>query len=461
VSGYSGLDSDAFLIAGTHSGAGKTTVAFALLALLAEHGVEPHAFKLGPDFIDPGFHRVATGRPSYNLDAWMMGLEGMQQCFRQHEGYLRVIEAMGGLFDGRDGTEEGSAAWTGKKLGVPVVLVVDAWGMTRSVGAVIEGFKNFDADTVISGVILNRVGSRPHYDMILSALSPDIRALVLGFVPYDAGLVVKERHLGLTTVEELTGGSELKKRILDMCRETIPIENLCAKLRLGTPAVRPANSRRRIQEPTATIGVAVDRAFCFYYQENLDLLEQAGAQLVRFSPMESDILPDVDGLYFGGGYPELFARGLSENLSMRTSVLTAAKRGMPIYGECGGMMYLGDAIRTFEGTSYPMVGILGGEFAMDPKYLAIKYVEVKTNADTLLGPAGTEARGQEFHQSRPIVAPDFGCYTVRTSAGKLFAEGLLRNNVLGSYIHLHFCSNASIPAHFVEACRCFRQKLDL
>ncbi len=449
---------NAFLISGTHSGAGKTTATLALLSLLAEAGYEPQAFKSGPDFIDPGFHRVATGRDSYNLDPWMMGADGIRRCFAEHGETVRVVEGMGGLFDGQDGTEFGSSGWLAKELGIPIVLMVDAWGMTRSTGAVIEGFKRFDASAKIVAVILNRLGSARHYEMILEALAPDVRNLVYGYIPYDSDLIVKERHLGLTTVTEVGEAESLKARLLESCRRTVRWENLWNALELKRVDPRAGVSKQGRRQQLARIGIAIDEAFCFYYRENLDLLEQAGAELVEFSPIRNHRIPPVDGLYFGGGYPELFSRELSDNAAMKESIVAAADSGMPIYGECGGMMYLGTSIQTFDGTPYEMVGAVPAKFAMDSKFLAIKYVEIETQENTLLGPRGTRVRGQEFHQSKLVGVPPFGCYSVLTSDGQTFLEGLHHKNVLASYLHLHFRSNPDVPVHFVQACRCYREK---
>lgn len=449
--------SNAFLISGTHSGVGKTTTTLALLSLLVESDYEPQGFKSGPDFIDPGFHRLATGKDSYNLDRWMMGAEGVQRCFAEHGGTVRVVEGMGGLFDGQDGTEFGSSASLAKELGIPIVLVIDAWGMTRSTGAVMEGFRRFDSDANIVAVILNRVGSRRHYEMIVNALAPAVRNLVFGFIPYDSELVVKERHLGLTTVVELGERESFKRRLLELCRRTVRWEDLWNALELKRVKRQVGISTQGGEQRLARIGIASDEAFCFYYRENLDLLEQAGAELVKFSPIRNSRVPGVDGLYFGGGYPELFARELSDNAPMKESIVAAAEGGMPIYAECGGMMYLGTSIRTFDGTAYQMVGAVPAKFAMDSNFLAIKYVEIETKEDTLLGPSGTIVRGQEFHQSKPIGEPSFGCYSVRTSDGQSLVEGLHLKNVLASYLHLHFRSNPVVPVHFVEACRCYRE----
>ena len=279
-----------------------------------------------------------------------------------------------------------------------------------------------------------------------------------GYIPYDADVVVKERHLGLTTAVELGEAEKLKTRLLESCRRTVRWEDLWKALDLTRVRRQVVSPGQREQEGRTRIGIASDEAFCFYYRENLDLLEAAGAELVRFSPIRDNQIPLVDGLYFGGGYPEVFARELSGNTAMKDSIARAARGGMPIYGECGGMMFLGAAIQGFDGTPYEMVGAIPASFAMDAKFLAIKYVEIETQENTLLGPQGTKVRGQEFHQSKLVGEAAPGCYLVRTSDGQVFKEGLHFKNVLASYLHLHFRSNPEVPAHFVEAGRCYRER---
>jgi cobyrinic acid a,c-diamide synthase len=448
--------SNAFLISGTHSGAGKTTATLALLSLLAEKGYEPQAFKAGPDFIDPGFHKFATGRDSYNLDRWMMGVEGIRSCFEAHHETTRVVEGMGGLFDGQDGTELGSSAWLAKELQIAVVLVIDAWGMTGSTGAVMDGFVRFDSNVKIAAVILNRVGSRRHYEMIVNALSSANRDLVFGYVPYDSEFIIKERHLGLTNAAEVHNREKLKSRLVEVCKETLRWQDLCARLRLTRADQSQAQPATHTKPARARIGIAADEAFSFYYKENFDLLEAAGAELIRFSPLRDSKLPTVDGLYIGGGYPEIFAQQLSQNTAMKTAIAAAAHSGMPIYAECGGMMYLGESLTDFDGNVYEMAAVVPASFQMDRKFLAIKYVEIQTRLETVLGPAGTRIRGQEFHQSRRTGDPSPACYSVTTSDGQSFEEGSHQKNVLASYLHLHFRSNPNVPASFVEACHRYR-----
>jgi len=470
----------AVLVSGTHSGVGKTTVSLLLMEALAGRGWRVQPFKVGPDFIDGGYHRLLTGRESLNLDLWMMGLANLRRTFAAAAGEadVAVVEGVGALFDGENGTRErGSSGFVARRLGVPVVLVVDVWGMTRSTHALLDGFLGFDPRVRIAGVVFNRAGGQRHYRMVLDSLPPRLRRLSLGYVLHSDRLAIPERHLGLITSEENDLPPEAWRQALREAGRSLDVERLAALLRLrqrgaaaagaaadaGTapapaPAppipVRPRKTRPGIRPPRARLGIARDRAFCFYFAENLRMLEQAGAELCYFSPLADRHLPDVDGLYLGGGYPESFAAELAANETMRSEIGRAAAAGLPIYAECGGLMYLGRSLVDFDGSRHPMASVLPLDVEMDRRHLAIRYVEVRTRVATPLGPAGTVARGQEFHQSRIAWqgARPAG-FNVTTSAGEAYREGFVRRNVLGTYAHLHFRSNPAIPAALVSRLR--------
>ena len=451
----------AFLISGTHSGGGKTTVSFAVLAALQDAGFNVQPFKIGPDFIDPGYHRLATGRDSINLDFWMMGLSNVRKSFSffSSPAEVAVIEGMGALYDGEQGTERGSAGYLARKLGVPVLLVIDIWGMTRSAVAVINGFMSFDPRVQIVGIIFNRAGSEKHYQMVLNSLPSRLRKLVIGYLPRSSTLSVPERHLGLLTLEENAEALKIKNALLHTAKQTLDINRLVRLLKIKKKLATKSLPKSDLADKKVRVGIAKDKAFCFYYTENLMMLEQSGAELLPFSPLADENLPDnLDGLYIGGGYPESFPDILSKNKSMRRKILEMSRAGMPIYAECGGLMYLGRSLRNFDGRKYQMASVFPVDTEMDKNFLAIKYVEIETTKKTLLGPAGTKARGQEFHQFR-IVSSDHtnGCYRVTTNTEQVFSEGFTQANVLASYIHLHFKSNPSIPAHFISRCVDYRK----
>jgi cobyrinic acid a,c-diamide synthase len=450
--------SDAFIIAGTHSGVGKTTVTLVLLRALAARGLRVQAFKIGPDFIDTAYHTQISGRPSINLDLWMMGDERVQRSFERfsEDADVSVIEGMGALYDGEDGTERGSAAAMAKLLGVPVVLVVDVWGMTRSTAALLEGYLGFDREVCFAGFIMNRAGSVKHAQMIREALPPHLRELSLGYVRHRDGLTIQERHLGLLTVEENETDQPRRNALLDAAAEGLHLDRIAP-----LPRPHPATARPKTPDGRSRVRIAIarDPAFCFYYAENLELLEEAGADLCSFSPVAGETLPaDVGGVYFGGGYPESFAEQLAKNRALSTQLKEQAGEGMPIYAECGGFMYLGRTLTNFDGDVQPMAGLLGFDTLMDREHLAIRYVAVRTEAVTPLGPAGTEGRGQEFHQSR-VTAQDASSPLYRvTSDAEGKPAGMHWQGIAGSYVHLHFASNPCIPRNFVESCRAWRQR---
>jgi cobyrinic acid a,c-diamide synthase len=385
----------------------------------------------------------------------MVGLRRVRQTFARFaaRGDIAVIESMGGLFDGASGVRDRSSpAFFARRLGIPVVLVIDIWGMTRSAHALLNGFLSFDSRIRIAGYILNRAGSARHVEMVIASLPPHLRKRCLGYVLHSSHLTIPERHLGLLTADENTLGPTWQDELRN-AGQTLNLSNLVRNLHVTRRAPDPP--ARSTPRPTtrARLAVAKDQAFCFYYPENLEMLEEAGGELCHFSPIrDSHLPPGIDGIYLGGGYPESFASELSTNVSMKKEIAAAADRGMPIYAECGGLMYLGRTLRTFDGAERPMVSVFPLDFVMDKNHLVIRYVDVRTTVPTLLGPRGTVARGHEFHQSR-LIGTTGGCgYRVRTSGGEVFHEGFVLQNAFGSYIHLHFRSNPSIPARVIAAC---------
>lgn len=468
----------AFLVAGTHSGVGKTTATFAFLSLLAKQGFKVQPFKIGPDFIDGGYHRLATGRDSINLDLWMMGWNGIQESFQAYssQAEVSVLEGMGALYDGKNGTTSGSSAEIAKRLKVPVLLVVDIWGMTVTTGAVLEGLLKFDSRVKIAGILLNRAGSRAHFDMVMKSLKPSLRSKVIGYLLRSEAFEIPERHLGLKTLEENKKARQVKAALVKAAEETVDLSKFIkifkvSKLNHPHPSLLPSREKERtspspsrgegrgegdVSVPKVRIGVAKDPAFCFYYAENLRMLEKAGAKLVYFSPLKNRKLPpDLGGFYLGGGYPESFSKKLSANKDLRREILRQIKSGMPVYAECGGLMYLSESLVDFNSKAFPMVSALPLKVKMEKDRFTIRYVELKTTQDSLLGPKGTKARGQEFHHSR-IISNRFkgkSAYQCVTSTGKPYAEGFQSGNLLASYIHLHFKSNPSIAESFVKKCR--------
>lgn len=443
------------VVAGSHSGAGKTTVTSVLLYAARSRGLDVRPFKIGPDFIDPGHHAVAAGQESINLDRWLMGDDGIVDTFgrRAAGGDLAVIEAMGALYDGEDGTARGSAAEVAKLIGAEVIIVLDVWGMTRTTGAVLDGLIGFDPDLKIAGCILNRVGSPTHAEMIMNALPDRLRPIVLGWIAHEDDLAVPERHLGLVTVDEHTVPAERRERAWETAAANLDLDRI-----VGKPTnAQGTDERVALRQAQGTKGrlrlaVAQDAAFCFRYAENLRLLAEAGFELVPFRPTEDPVLPrDTAAIYLCGGYPESFAAELAGNSSLATTIRDKADSGMPIFAECGGLIYLARSLTGFDGTTYPMCGVLPLDVIMDRAHLTIRYVEARTSRSSPLGPAGSTLRGQEFHQSR-ITAADLEptLFETITSTGEPGRDGYQRDNVVASYAHLYLGSNPAVADALVQ-----------
>lgn len=466
-----------FVIAGTHSGSGKTTVTLGILAALKKKNYTVQPFKAGPDFIDTGLHRTITGRPSRNLDLWMCGREYVDEVFRRHsaDADAAVVEGVMGLYDGTTST-----AHLAVMLGLPVILVVDAYGMAESAAAIVRGFRDQGRGTGVNigGVILNRVGSERHYKRIKDS----IQAIpVLGYLPRDLDFKIPHRHLGLVVAEEGPLDSEGIDKLADSVSEHIDIDFLVQKC--GNAEARKnkyddmGRGKARLAPTTSDlkIGVAYDRAFCFYYEDNLDLLREAGASIVRFSPLTDSAVPDgLDALYFGGGYPELYAEALSRNRSMLDSIQECAGGGMPVYAECGGFMYLTEGIYDFDNSFHPLAGIFPLKTVMKKGRAHLGYREVTLRQNSIAGSSGAVIRGHEFHYSEIMDSaearkrgsgkvvtsglPNFRTsslsqiYSVKDGSGnELGKEGYTVKNTLGSYIHIHFGSNRSIANNFVHS----------
>jgi cobyrinic acid a,c-diamide synthase len=454
-----GAEPSAFVIAGTHSGVGKTTVTLALLSAIAARGYRVQPFKIGPDFIDTAYHSEIAGRASVNLDLWMMGADKVKKTFSRYcrHADVALIEGMGALYDGENGTARGSAAALSKLIGARIVLVIDIWGMTRSAHALLKGFLSFDSELDFAGFVMNRAGSEQHAEMVRRSLSDRLRALCLGYVLHRSSLAIPERHLGLVTVDENPVHRIDRAAAFSAAHQALDVDRLLPSAN-SYSAPRPTHCETPPNR--VRIAIARDPAFSFYYAENLDALEEAGAELCPFSPTVDPHLPmDVAGVYIGGGYPESFATELASNETLKEQLQQLTMLGMPVYAECGGFMYLGRTLTDFGGGAKAMAGVFPIDTVMDQEHLAIRYVTVSTLADSPLGPTGTKARGQEFHQSRfKSDVRGVSLYSVMTANGEHCEEGLLCNNAAGSYIHLHFASNPDIPHNFVRSCHAWQQK---
>jgi len=442
-------------IAGTQSGAGKTTIATALMAAFTRRGLRVQPFKVGPDFIDPGFHEAACGRVSRNLDGWMLTRDANLEIFARasQDADVAVIEGVMGLFDGRTATaEDGSTAEMAKWLGAPVLLVVDASAMARSAAALVGGFETFDPALDLAGVLFNRVGGAKHRELLADSLTAYCRARALGFLARDAKLTLPSRHLGLVLARESLTAERLDELVawIEANADLDAILQLARERSAAAPAVPPPPIQPAA--PRVRIGVARDAAFCFYYPDNLELLARSGADLVPFSPVADSELPaGIQGLYLGGGYPELHAERLAANLPMLTAIRRFVENGAPVYAECGGFMYLMDGIVDVEGREYPMTGIFPTRARMQTRLAALGYREVAPLAHALWLRPEQRARGHEFRYSAIDPMPPTVARAYREPA-----DGYQSHSVLGSYIHLHFGSCPAFAVAFVARCAAWR-----
>ncbi|MDP4127959.1 MAG: cobyrinate a,c-diamide synthase [Bacillota bacterium] len=444
------------VLAGTHSSVGKTTLATGLMAALKKRGRPIQGYKVGPDYIDPSYHAAATGRASRNLDRWLLG-ERLPSVFAQSSGEIwAVIEGVMGMFDGMSGTQGfGSTADVAKLLRAPIVLIVDASSMSRSVAALVHGFNSFDPQINLQGVILNRVKSSAQEKIHRDALK-DLQIPVLGVIPKEGSLHLPERHLGLVPVGE--GGllegfietlSELITNHVDLEQvETIMLSALDLQESMTTP------TKPLVQGENFRLGLARDEAFLFYYQDALDLAERLNCTIVPFSPLHDKALPpEIDGIFLGGGFPELHLDSLSRNVPFFESLRAFAASGKPIYAECGGYMYLGRSITDFEGREFPLAGLIPMKAEMTRRLQGIGYRRGVFREDNFLGPRGTTVQGHEFHYSRVAYEKEFPvAYELFKGDQSDRMEGYARDNIVASYLHLHFAGHPELLEHWFTAC---------
>jgi cobyrinic acid a,c-diamide synthase len=446
------------LLAGTHSSVGKTTVALGLLAALRRQGHRPAPFKAGPDYIDPGLHAQAAGRPSRNLDVWLLDEPALRGVFRRgmRECDIAVIEGVMGLFDGIGAGQDASSAALARSLGCPVILVLDVAAMSGTAAALVLGCQRMEPGVELAGVVLNRVGSEGHLQSTAEAILATTGLAVLGSLPDDAGVAIPERHLGLVPAGE--GGVPASKldRLADLVAQRFDLAAI-HRIANSASALPEAPSERIDAVPAgARISVAQDRAFGFYYQDTIDILRECGAEIVPFSPLEDEALPpNTDGLYLGGGFPELYAVELARNNGMRAALQEHARGGRPIYAECGGLMALGRTLTTFEGQPLSMFGLLPLDSRMQREALTIGYREVEALRASPLMPSGTRVRGHEFHWSVADAPPaSIAAYRLM-EVDRL--EGFCVGSTLGSYVHLNLAGAPEIARRFVGSCARLRR----
>ncbi len=453
------MNASRVIIAGTHSGVGKTTFTLGIILALKKRGLSVQSYKTGPDYIDPGYHSYATGRSSRNLDSMLLSrnriLEFFERCSRKVD--ISIIEGVMGLFDGVDAyNEKGSTSHLAKILKAPVILILDARAMSRSAAAVAYGFSKFERGLKISGFLLNKMGSKKHFKMVKESMEKKTGIPVMGYLPRDEDLRLPERHLGLVPAWEKKVINSYQDRLSKYIQEYIDIEAILkiAQKAPPFPSFKKSVFTRKSLSPKVTIALALDEAFHFYYEDNLDILKHYGAKIVTFSPLKDRKLPpETDGIYIGGGFPELFAEKLSSNFSLKEEIYKKAMRGMPIYAECGGLMYLIEKLSNLKEKEFSMVGILPGEVKMGKKLRALGYCKIKLLRDTILGKKGECLRGHIFHWSYLTLPREKIKFAYKIEkSGKSFYDGLLRNNILASYVHIHFGSKVSVVKNLIGNC---------
>lgn len=430
------------------------------MATMQRRGLKVAPFKCGPDFIDPGYHRMATGCSSINLDGWMCSPAFVLETFqlRASRSDIAIIEGVMGLFDGLGASPmDGSSAQVAAITGTPVVLVVNARGMAASAAALVKGFAVFDPQVKLAGVIFNNVGSANHELLLRQAMAESLpEVTVFGCMPRDESLKIPSRHLGLVTAEDNPLPQEFLDHLVELCEQHLDIDGLMQLKVKDAPATLPPLQGDGTENTNLRIAVASDAAFCFVYEDNLRLLLETGLEIVKFSPMHDTALPDgISGIYLPGGYPELYADKLAANKDMLKVINDAVENDMPVYAECGGFIYLTQGmVGTMDSPESDFVGIFPVRPRMLPKRKALGYRQVETVADSVIATAGNTARGHEFHYSEIAEMPGQieRCYMLTRQEKQLGLEGYRYRNCLASYVHLHFGSNRSIAEAFHSAC---------
>lgn len=447
------------VLAGTASGVGKTTVASGVAAALRSLGLRVAPFKVGPDYIDPSYHTRAAGRPCYNLDSWMLPHDVLRDLFMRAtvDADIAIVEGVMGLFDGRTGGgEAGSTAEVAKLLGLPVVLVVDAAKAARSVGALVLGFQRFDPELRMTGVILNNVASASHAAMCREAVAAATGLPVFGALRRDEALRAPERHLGLVPTVEGTLADSYFQAVAASVATQVDVPALLEHAEAdvtSTPWTTPVGLWPE-ERPSRRVPIAVaqDEAFSFVYQENLALLEAWGAEIVPFSPLRDARVPEgAAGVILGGGFPELYAEALATNRPMLESVREAARRGVAVYGECGGLMYLAESLTDLDGGVHALAGVVPLRSSMSRARLTLGYRTATARVDGPHVERGQTVRGHEFHWSTLDTAVEETAAAYHLAEGDAL-DGYVRGHVWASYVHLHFASDPRLAPRFVATC---------
>lgn len=450
------------VIGAPHGHSGKTTISIGLVGALRQQGHIIQPFKKGPDFIDPSWLSYAAGRPCRNLDCyWMDDCQIRATLRRGSSGAdLAVIEGAMGLFDGVDLAGTGSTAQIARFTKSPVILVVDATRATRSVAPLVLGFMNFEAGVTIAGVIFNKVARPRHESMLRAAIKEYCGIPVLGAVPKNAYSVFPERHLGLVPAAEHGAVADAVAGNVDVALRHLDLPGIATVARTAPPLDADDDQDRCLPAPAVRIGVIHDQSFTFYYPENIEALAAAGAELVYINSIKDETLPAVDGLYIGGGFPEVFGEAIAANRSLRQAIRTAAEEGLPIYAECGGLMYLGRKI-IWDGREYDMCGVLPFDVVMEKGPEGHGYTLMRSLTGNPYFTAGKEIKGHEFHHSRLVnIDPGikFAYKVIRGHGIDGEHDGILYRNTFAAYNHIHAIANPAWAPNFVALAADYRQR---
>lgn len=453
------------VLAGTSSNVGKTSMTLSILKGFCKKGFNVQPFKVGPDYIDPAFHSHITGRKSRNLDLFMMGEEGVKYSFIKNmkNADIGVVEGVMGMFDGASTQKDtGSTAHLSKVLKAPVLLIIDGSGIAASAAAMVKGYMTYDPEVEVSGVLVNKVSGDHHYQLIKTAIERDLHIPCLGYLKKNPDIQLGSRHLGLVPAGELASLNAKIETLGEMALETIDLDAIY-ELTEGMNPLQTAFELPLMQEhESIRIAIARDRAFNFYYEDNLDYLRELGGELVEFSPLEDSELPEqIHGLVIGGGFPEVFAEELTANEKMRKALHEAIEDGLPTYAECGGFMFLNQQIVNFRNESFEMLQIFNGVSEMTSRLQRFGYVDVELNQDTVIGQKGWKLKGHEFHRSlvTGINNAEFAYNVQKIRDGKLLKEwkgGASKGNVLGAYAHMHFYACPPMSHYFIGKCLTYK-----
>jgi len=444
------------VIAGTASGTGKTTVTAGILCALKERNISVSSFKIGPDYIDPGYHKLLSGANCNNLDSWLVGKNEISSVFYQaaKNSDISVIEGVMGLYDGgREGVS--STAEIAKLLNAPVILIINCKSMGASAAAIASGFRDYDKEVNFAGVILNGLGSKSHEKMIRNAMEKT-NIKVFGAIFRDENLHLPERHLGLLPIDENEKKNILYQKFLTVGNE-INIDEIIALASSAKPLKNLNINTINTGKKDVKIAVAKDEAFSFYYEDSLSVLEELGAEIIFFSPLNDEKIPICDGLILGGGFPEMFAEKLEQNVKMRNSIKQIADTGLPIYAECGGYMYLMKSITDLSGKVFYMTGVINNKAVMSQKLQTVGYVAAEQIKNTIFGKKTLKFHGHEFHFSTAETDENNAAFTIKKMrTGATYTAGFTNKNILASYLHLHFRGEKEAAKNFIESCRKFK-----